>query len=515
MRFPLAVASAVREASGAGQAVVYRISGADLVPGGAEAEDVLRLARRLAGGSVDALNVGVGWHEARVPTVQATVPHGAWAPWARAIREVVGVPVIASNRINTVALAHEVIAAGDADFVSLARPFLADPEIVAKSRRAPSRPINVCIACNDCIDNSIFDRRVSCVVNPRAGFELEAPGPGGARQLRPPVATVAVVGGGPAGLEAARSLATAGYAVELFEGAQRLGGQFRMACRVPGKEDFGRTIEYFEHELAALGVSVWLDTRVAQASVLSAFDAVVVATGVRPREVAVPGVELPHVRSYASVLLDDGDGAGCGDEVAIIGAGGIGVDVAHLLSAPGAGLVSCTGERVEGTAERVEFCPPGGNDSTRSAFYARYGLQGAAPIHSPPRRAITLMRRGGRIGEGIGPSTRWVAVQELEQAGVELLTGVHYERIEPDAVVVTTDEGGSRRIAAQTVIVAAGQEPETALLAALADAGVPRIAVGGAAGTERLNAGRAFREGFEAPGAVASALGLRGRDARG
>jgi 2,4-dienoyl-CoA reductase (NADPH2) len=327
--------------------------------------------------------------------------------------------------------------------------------------------------------------------------------------LRPPVATVAVVGGGPAGLEAARSLAVAGYAVELFEGAQRLGGQFRMACRIPGKEDFARTIEYFEHELAALGVSVWLGTRVADAGALSAFDAVVVAAGVRPRELALPGVGLPHVRSYASVLLDDGEGAGCDAEVAIIGAGGIGVDVAHLLSA--------TGEGTDRTA----------------AFYARYGLRvapapepgtrtplggptlGATWPTSPLRRTITLMRRGGRIGEGIGPSTRWVAVQELEQAGVELLTGVQYERIEADAVVVTTAEGMSRRIAAQTVVIAAGQEPETGLLDALADADVPRIAVGGAAGTERLNAGRAFREGFEAPGAVASALGLRGLNPRG
>ena len=255
MRFALAVAAAVRAAGGPGQAVVFRMSGASFVEGGGTQADVLELARALAsGGAVDAINVGMGWHESRVPTVQALVPHGAWRPWARAVKEAVGVPVIASNRINTVELADAVLAAGDADFVSMARPFLADPEIVRKARdRAGGRPVNVCIACNQaCIDRSIFDRRVSCLVNPRAGYELElgvSVAPAGSL---PPVA---VVGGGPAGMEAARALAAAGHQVSLFEASERLGGQFRMACRIPGKEDFAGTIAYFEAELARLGVA--------------------------------------------------------------------------------------------------------------------------------------------------------------------------------------------------------------------------------------------------------------------
>ncbi len=252
MRFPLAVAAAVREAAGPESAVVYRLSGADLVPGAAPLEDVIALASRLASGPADALNVGIGWHEARVPTVQSGVPHGAWAPWAAAIREAVAVPVIASNRVNTAALADALVGGGQADFVSMARPFLADPLFVRRSRER--RAVNTCIACNQCIDQSIFDRRVSCAVNPRAGYETE-PATDGAG------ARVAVVGGGPAGMEAARALAASGFGVTLFEAAAELGGQFQMARRIPGKQDFGLTGPYFADELARLGVTLSLGAR--------------------------------------------------------------------------------------------------------------------------------------------------------------------------------------------------------------------------------------------------------------
>jgi 2,4-dienoyl-CoA reductase (NADPH2) len=452
MRFPLAVTSAVREACGPAGAVVYRISGADLVDGGAPAEDVLRLAREL---DADALNVGIGWHEARVPTVQALVPHGAWRPWARAIREAVQVPVVASNRINTIELADAVVASGDADFVSLARPFLADPQIVERTRKGA--PVNLCIACNQaCIDRSIFDQRVSCVVNPRAGYELEI------GRARSPGACIAVVGGGPAGMEAARALAVAGHRVQLFECSERLGGQFRMACRIPGKEDFEGTIAYVERELPRLGVTVSIGTRVDDPAGLSGFDGVVVATGVIPRTLRLPGAELPHVITYAQLLSGE---VAPGDEVAIIGAGGIGIDVAHLLS----------------------------HDPRRS-FYGEYGLLGR---QDPARalRRVTLMRRGARVGERIGPSTRWAVLAALKRAGVEILTGVEYTAIEPGAVVL----GDGRRIAAQTVVIAAGQERRYELAGALAQAGRPHLVIGGAAGAGELDAERAFREGTLAP----------------
>ena len=482
MRFPLAVAAAVRDAVGPEGAVVYRISGADLVPGGASVEDVVALASRLASGPADALNVGIGWHEARVPTVQSGVPHGAWAPWAAAVRASVELPVIASNRVNTATLADALVAEGFCDFVSMARPFLADPRFVRRSRDQPGRRVNVCIACNQCIDQSIFDRRVSCAVNPRAGYELE-------RAVEGDGARVAVVGGGPAGMEAARSLAASGFAVALFETAEELGGQFRMAHRIPGKGDFALTGRYFEDELARLGVELALG-RWVEPDALASFDAVVVASGVVPRRVPLDGADLPHVLSYAELLLADDPLALVGERVAIIGAGGIGTDVAHMLS-------------------------------EHDGFYDRYGLE--PPVAAleavdemctfPHRIArasphqITLMRRAGRTGDGVGASTRWVVVQELRRAGVELLTGVEYERIERAAVVVRHD-GVERRIEADSVIIAAGQEPERSLADVLAARGRAHVVIGGAAGAERLDAGCAFRDGFGAPARVAQALAL-------
>ena len=492
MRFALSVAAAVREAGGPGQAVVFRMSGASFVEGGPSADEVLEFARR-ARGRGRGRRAQRRHRLARVagPDRPGARPARGVAAVGRAVSDAVAgaVPVIASNRINTVELAESVLAAGDADFVSLARPFLADPEIVPKAMDpASGRPFNVCIACNQaCIDRSIFDRRVSCVVNPRAGYELElpapcaVPGPGS-------VARVAVVGGGPAGMEAARALAAAGHEVSLFEASDRLGGQFRMACRIPGKEDFAGTIAYFEAELERLGVAVIVGTPVRDAGELGDFDCVVVATGVVPRPIDLPGVDLPHVVSYAELLL--GDGVPAGASVAIIGAGGVGVDVAHLIS----------------------------HGYANGDFYGAYGLappgfdRPPAPAPVPVDRAgppvVTLMRRGTRVGERIGPSTRWAVVQELRMAGVEILTGVAYERIEPDAVVIRDAEASSveRRVAADTVVIAAGQEPETALARSLAGAGRPHVVIGGAGGAAELDAERAFREGAEAPAAIARLL---------
>jgi 2,4-dienoyl-CoA reductase (NADPH2) len=508
LAFPLAVTEAVRAAIGGDRAVVYRISAADLVEGGTPAEDVAELAARLADpdpdrpavGSargIDALNVGVGWHEARVPTVQQAVPEGAWAPWARELRHVTAVPVIASNRVNTLERAEELLASRAADFISLARPFLADPLIVAKGRAghlndtprrldAQRSAVNVCIACDQaCIDRSLFDQRVSCLVNPRAGFELEL-GPGSDPDLGG--RRISVVGGGPAGMEAARALAESGAQVTLYEAGSRLGGQFRMACRIPGKRDYGGTIEYFEAELARLRVAVELETLPAL-ELLRGADAVVVAAGVTPRIAEVPGGDLPHVHTYAELLDPDADPVplGAGAPVAIIGAGGIGVDVAHLLSHA-----------------------DGGDPAQR--FYAEYGLRGegipGATFASP--RPVTLMRRGaGRVGESIGPTSRWVTVGALRRAGVEMLTEVVYERIEPGCVHIRDASGASREIAAEAVIVCAGQEPDRGLADRLMALGVPHLVIGGAARAAELDAERAFRDGAETPARIAALLNAR------
>jgi 2,4-dienoyl-CoA reductase (NADPH2) len=391
------------------------------------------------------------------------------------VREAVTVPVIASNRINTLALADELLAAGDADFVSLARPFLADPEIVARTRAG--RPVNVCIACDQaCIDRSIFDRRVSCVVNPRAGHELDHADvhDGGGLPAR-----VAVVGGGPAGMEAARSLAVAGHAVTLFEAGATLGGQFRLAARIPGKEDYRLTGEYFAAELPSLGVEVRLGAPVDDAATLADYDGVVVATGVVPRMIDLPGSELDHVVSYAELLT--GELPRPGARAAIIGAGGIGVDVAHLLSHPPA------------------------------SFYARYGLRGEEAGDDGARapRTVTLMRRGERVGERIGPSTRWAVLAELRAAGVRTLTGIEYERIEPGRVWIRDPAGERAAVAADVVVVCAGQEPAGALAAQLADAGRPHVVIGGAAVAEELDAERAFREGLTAPVRLGQIMSMR------
>lgn len=496
MAFPLAVTQAARTAVGREHAVIYRISGADLVPGGAGEEDVAELAVRLVDVGIDAVNVGIGWHESRVPTVQLHVPTGAWAPWARGLRETLrrteraaAVPVIASNRITTLALADAVLGDGSADFVSLARPFLADPAIVAKGRPGSGhagRAVNVCIGCDQaCIDRSIFDRRVSCLVNPRAGHEREL---GTGEMVAAPTGRrVAVVGGGPAGMEAARSLALAGHAVTLYEAGSRIGGQFRMACRIPGKADYARTIDYFEAELDRLGVDVSAGARVSDPAQLGDVDAAVVATGVTPRAVTIPGAELAHVHSYADLLGPGGPAVAVRGAVAIVGAGGIGVDVAHLLS------------------HRAV-------DDPLAAFYAAYGLRGrsARDVDLSSPRPVTLMQRGaGRIGESIGPTTRWVVSGALARAGVEILTGISYERIEPGTLWVRGAAGAPRAIAADTVIVCAGQEAHAGPARALTRAGVPHVVIGGAARAGELDAVRAFRDGARAPEALMGLIGSR------
>jgi len=470
-RLPREVLKAIRARTGADFPVIFRISGADLMNGSTTAEQTLEFARSLASDGVDALNVGIGWHESAVPTVQHLVPSGAWIPYAAAIKTAVGeVTVIASNRINNLAAADAVLAAGSADFVSMARPFLADARIVAKAALARPELVDTCIACNQaCIDRSLLDEPVSCMVNPRAGRELDFPENATTRRKR----RFAVVGGGPAGMESARALSALGHAVVLFESQNELGGQFRMARRIPGKGDFGETIRFFNNELARLHVDVRLNHRVEDSAALHGFDGIVLAAGVAPRRVELAGHDLPHVVSYADVLLYD---APVGERVAIVGAGGIGVDIAHYLSFGQTGV-----------------------DSTARFFY-EYGL--AAPpdgaLVVTGRKAVSLMRRGRTLGQGIGKTTRWAVLQALRSAGVETYPNVTYEAIVAGGIRIRDAGGTPRTIPADTVIIAAGQEPNDLLLPAIRELGVPFRVIGGAKEASELNAVRAFDEGLRA-----------------
>jgi 2,4-dienoyl-CoA reductase (NADPH2) len=493
MRFGLELAAAVREAVGPEFPLIFRITGAELMPGGRELPEVLEFAAALGAAGVDAINVGVGWHESPVPTVQGPVPPGVWLPWASEIKRAVGagVAVIAGNRVNRLEQAAALLAEEEIDLVSMSRPFLADPEIVA--RGAGGRPVDVCIACNQaCIDRSLVDGHVSCLVNPRAGYEREFPLPDaeGSRGAAPDAGgrSFAVIGSGPAGLEAARSLARLGGRVRLFEAAAELGGQFRYARLVPGKEDYGGTIAYFGRELPRLGVEVELGRAIGDgepdAELLAGFDGIVLATGVVPRTIEIPGLDEAAALDYAEAFTD---GVADAEHVAIIGAGGIAVDLAHYLTHP---------ENPTDFLTTHAITAPGGKnrgtDLSPSIGREKSGYQ------SDGRPRVTVMRRNGRVGTGIGRTTRWVWLDALKRAGVETRTGLSYRRVGPEGVEIETEDGAVELIATDRVVIAAGQERNDALVPLLERTGVPFRVVGGAEDAAELNAVRAFATGLRA-----------------
>ncbi len=468
-RFPLLVAEEVRRALGSDSPLLYRLSGADLVEGGTPWEDILTFAQALEGVGVDGLDIGVGWHESPVPTVGMLVPRAAFASVAAGVRHAVTIPVLASNRISTPEVAERVLASGAADFVSLGRPFLADPEFVRKVQQGRPDRINVCVACNQACLDHVLDRPprpASCLVNPTAGREREL-----ALSQAPAPRRVAVVGGGPAGMEAARVLALRGHTVTLFERAPSLGGQLRYAMRVPGKGEFAETLRYYGVALADAGVRLELaaDPRPDE---LAGFDAVVIATGVRPRVPdpdALPGVGLPHVVRYPDVFSGR---VTVGERVAIIGAGGVGCDLAHFLS-----------EQGPATPEAV-------------TFLQRYGVPEAAraQVSLAGRREITLLRRGSRIGPLLGRTTRWALLALLRQRGVRMRTGITYQAITPEGVIVAGPDG-PELIPADTVVLACGQEPEDRLGQILAGRVACHV-IGGARLAAELDAERAIYEGM-------------------
>ncbi|MDX9733024.1 MAG: NADPH-dependent 2,4-dienoyl-CoA reductase [Thermoanaerobaculia bacterium] len=477
MRLPVEVVSRVREAVGKDFILVFRISLLDLVPDGSSWEEVVALAKAVEKAGATILNTGIGWHEARVPTIATSVPRAAFAWVTRKLKGEVGIPLCTTNRINAPEVAEEVLASGSADMVSMARPLLADPDLVRKAAEGRADEINTCIACNQaCLDHVFDGREVSCLVNPRACRETVLVFPAAAARRR-----VAVVGAGPAGLACATELAARGHAVDLFEAAGEIGGQFNLAKRVPGKEEFAETLRYFARRVETTGVQLKLGTRAtAEALVAGKYDEVVLATGVVPRSPGIPGQEHPKVVSYVDVLLGRKP---VGERVAIVGAGGIGFDVATFLV-----------EGAEGHGRDLERWKA--EWGVADPATARGGLVKPRPAKAA-RRVTLLQRKATRPGAGLAKTTGWIHRAALKAKGVEMLAGVRYDRVDDAGLTITrgTKEPETRLLEVDTVVLCAGQEPLRDLEAPLRAAGVSVHLIGGADVAAELDAKRAIEQG--------------------
>ncbi|MDM5139256.1 FAD-dependent oxidoreductase [Aeromonas bestiarum] len=474
MRFPVEIVRAIRERVGTDFIIIFRLSMLDLVEQGSTLEEVIALGKALEQVGVTLINTGIGWHEARIPTIATSVPRGAFSWVTAELKKHLSVPLITTNRINTPEVAERILAQGEADMVSMARPFLADPEFVIKAAENRADEINTCIACNQaCLDHVFKQKRASCLVNPRACFETEL-----TFGRVPQPKKLAVVGAGPAGLAFACYAAERGHQVSLFDQASEIGGQFNFAKQIPGKEEFHETLRYFAKRLEKCGVELYLGQRQSAESLLGGgFDEVILATGIRPRTPNIPGIEHPKVLNYIDVLRDHKP---VGDKVAVIGAGGIGFDVAEYL--------------VEGKGDRSRdhWLKEWGIDKQ---FGERGGLM-APEIDAPERQIWLLQRKESKVGDGLGKTTGWIHRTVLKNRKVQMLSGVQYLRIDDEGLHIQVGET-RQCLPVDQVIICAGQEPLKELQAGLQAAGKPVHIIGGADVAAELDAKRAIRQGAE------------------
>ncbi|RHW20871.1 NADPH-dependent 2,4-dienoyl-CoA reductase [Pseudomonas jilinensis] len=476
MRLPVEIVSRIREAVGPNFIIIYRLSMLDLIEGGSTWDEIVLLAKAIEKAGATIINTGIGWHEARIPTIATKVPRAAFTKVTAKLRGEVSIPLCTTNRINTPEVAEQVLAEGDADMVSMARPFLADPEFVNKAAEGRSDEINTCIGCNQaCLDHTFGGKLTSCLVNPRACHETEL-------NYIPTtqVKKIAVVGAGPAGLSAATVAAQRGHEVTLFDAAAEIGGQFNVAKRIPGKEEFYETLRYFGKLIDKTGVKLQLNRRVS-AEDLKDFDEVILATGIVPRTPDIPGIEHPKVISYLDAILERKP---VGQKVAVIGAGGIGFDVSEFITHQG-----------QSPSQDVElFWKEWGIDT---ALEARGGIAGIQPQPHPAAREVYLLqRKRSKVGDGLGKTTGWIHRTGLKNKQVQMLNAVQYLKVDDQGLHISIGENGEPQVLpVDTVIICAGQEPLRELKDGLEALGKSVHLIGGADVAAELDAKRAIDQG--------------------
>jgi 2,4-dienoyl-CoA reductase (NADPH2) len=476
IRFAVEIVRQTREAVGENFIIIYRLSMLDLVEEGSTWEEVVQLGKAIEAAGATIINTGIGWHEARVPTIQTSVPRGAFAWVTQKMRDNVSIPLITTNRINTPEVAEQILGDGMADMVSMARPFLADPDFVNKAAAGEAKKINICIGCNQaCLDHVFEQKRATCLVNPRACYETELIAAPLTKQKR-----LAVVGAGPAGMAFALEAAQRGHQVTLYEQQDKLGGQFNIAKLIPGKEECDSMLDYFTHMLEDSSVEIRTGTRAEIDDLVEDYDEVILATGVTPRIPAIDGVDHSSVVTYLDVLTGK---VAIGKRVAILGAGGIGFDVAEFL----------THDKPSLTLQPEKWCKEWGVDTS---YQERGGLLSEREIEASPRQVTMFQRKATKMGKGLGKTTGWIHRAALKNKSVEMVTGANYQKIDDQGLHVLIGDT-EQLYPVDNIVLCTGQEPLRVMADELAAKGLPVHLIGGADVASELDAKRAIRQGTE------------------